>query len=66
MSLKYDLYIPCAVKSCSDKSYKYWYHANCGGRVQLRDDAYLVCPKCYTSAIMFDWDFSCAGHGYKY
>ena len=67
MSMKYDLYIPCAAKNCSDRDYKYWYHGGgCGGRMQLREDAHLCCPKCYRSAIMFDWDFSCAGHGYKY
>lgn len=35
--LKADLYIPCAVSTCTDKNKKYWYHGNmCGGKMQLR------------------------------
>lgn len=67
MSDRYDLYAPCMASGCSKKSSSYWYHGDgCGGKIQLRDDAYFCCPRCYTSEIIFDWNFSCAGHGYTY
>ena len=64
--LKTDLYLPCTVMGCKDKSSKYWYHDSCGGRVELREDAYIYCPRCYENSIIFGWNFSCSGHGNVY
>lgn len=38
-SRKIDLYVPCL--ACSKGSARNWYHNNCGGKMLIRDDAFL-------------------------
>ena len=41
-----------------------WVHADCGGEMYVRSDAYLECSKGHSHR-MIDWKFKCSEHDYK-
>ncbi len=55
------LYCGCPVLNCPNMSRPtYWIHHGCGGKTKLRyDDINIVCSCCYTSGLIFNWNFRC-------
>ncbi|MDY7053847.1 hypothetical protein [Limnospira fusiformis] len=66
MATYYDLYIQCP--ACI-KDFGYdseppaqWYHNNCGGKIQIGDDAYYKCLSCGHSSHIQNWVYRCSRH----
>jgi len=65
MATYYDLYIQCpaciADNGFDPKPPAQWYHANCGGTIQVGDNAYYKCS-CGHSAHIKNWQYACTAH----
>jgi hypothetical protein len=65
MTSYYTLYIQCP--ACLHEGKRpgpasNWYHVDCGGTLEIGDDAYYRCKKCrYTSHVRY-WRYSCRDH----
>lgn len=40
-----------------------WYHVECGGRIQVGDNAYYKCTHCRTELHVGVWRYICDEHG---
>ncbi len=40
-----------------------FYHAECGGKMQVSDEAVLKCSSCGLAAHVRDWRWGCPNHG---
>lgn len=64
---KYLFKAPCPVIGCKNNSKDVafqWYHSNCGQKMYVNSEAYLICESGH-SAEMIDWRFKCDQHDYK-
>jgi len=65
----YDLIISCPACLCDGKTggaQKQWYHANCGGKIQVGDNAcYKCCTDNFVSHIK-NWRYACEAHESDY
>lgn len=65
MATYYDLKIRCPAclnMGLSGGIPSYWYHSDCGGKLQVGDNACYRCSGCgYTSHIK-NWRYACASH----
>ncbi|OQW92358.1 MAG: hypothetical protein BWK78_01940 [Thiotrichaceae bacterium IS1] len=39
-----------------------WYHTDCGGEIQIGDDAHLQCVRCGKSSHIKEWKYNCTTH----
>ncbi|WP_377476036.1 MAG: hypothetical protein P2A85_24895 [Microcoleus anatoxicus] len=65
MAIYYDLKIPCPACIAKGGLGGYpsqWYHSNCGGKLQIGDDAYLRCIGCWHKEHIRHWQYSCETH----
>jgi len=60
----YQLKIVCPGNNCSNKNtvVERWDHHNCGGTMEIGDNAHLRCKRCYHHAHIKDWQFACSVH----
>lgn len=62
----YDLYIACPV--CMERELparkSYWQHSdnNCGGGLEIGDDAKLLCSTCMKNLGLMNWKWGCPQH----
>ena len=49
--------------SCYNKTKYYWYHSKCGGFINIWNDGYLECQRCFQTGFILDWLFDCRNHG---
>lgn len=64
---KYLFKAPCPVLGCKNSSKDIsfqWYHADCGKKMYVRSDGYLVCD-CGQDGEMIDWNYKCEYHDYE-
>ena len=68
MATYYDLSVSCPI--CLNKGKvtppSQWYHSDCGGKIQIGDDAHIRCVSCSKNEHIRYWKFGCADHNYKY
>jgi hypothetical protein len=53
----------CAAKNNSLGDPAQWYHANCGGAMEVSDDAVLRCKRDGTAYHISSWRWGCPKHG---
>lgn len=66
MATYFDLYIQCPA-CIKDNGYDddppgQWYHNNCGGKIQVGDNAYYKCLSCGDSSHIKNWRYACRRH----
>jgi hypothetical protein len=69
MAIYYDLVMRCPACIASGGSGGtpgQWYHRNCGGRLQVGDNACYLCTKCPTELHVRDWRYACGEHASDY
>lgn len=69
MTTYYDLKIRCPACIAVGKSGGYlsqWYHTDCGGRLQIGDNAYIRCSNCYYQDQIKYWRYACESHETSY
>ena len=63
MTTYHDLVIQCpayiAKNGFDPKPPAQWYHANCGGKIQVGDNAYYKCLVCGHSSHIKNWRYAC-------
>ena len=66
MATYYDLNIQCPAcikdQGYDDQPPSQWYHAKCGGKIQIGDDAYFKCLSCGYSSHIQNWRYQCSRH----
>jgi len=65
VALYYDLYLrcpACLLIGGNPGPPSYWYHANCGGRIQIGDDAHFRCARCWLDSHIRHWRYACGNH----
>lgn len=66
MTTYYDLKMRCPAcifEGRDGGAISQWYHSNCGGKLQVGDNAYYRCQKCRHSSHVRNWRYSCSRHG---
>jgi len=59
-----DIVISCP--HCGKGDSRYWYHADCDGKLALNAECQIRCLKCYTTHLITVWAWNCGGnHGYE-
>ncbi|MDY7053846.1 hypothetical protein [Limnospira fusiformis] len=63
MATYYDVFMQCpaciAEKGYDNQPPRQWYHANCGGKIQIGDDAFYKCLVCGHSSPVKNWRYAC-------
>lgn len=64
MPTYYDLKIRCPACAADgiNTTISQWHHANCGGKLQIGDDAYIKCTSCDTKNHIQNWRYACEEH----
>lgn len=66
MATYYDLFMQCpaCIKDFGydDQPPGQWYHNNCGGKIQIGDNAYYKCLSCGKSSHVKNWQYACQKH----
>jgi hypothetical protein len=65
METYYDLIIRCPACIAEGKhggNPTQWYHTNCGGKIQVGDDANFKCASCSYSSHIKNWRYACQAH----
>jgi hypothetical protein len=68
MAVYYDLKIrcpACIAVGLSGGVPSYWYH-DCGGRLQVGDNAFYRCSSCQHTSHIKNWRYACASHQGNY
>ncbi|KOR37980.1 hypothetical protein AM228_04140 [Planktothricoides sp. SR001] len=69
MATYYDLKIRCPACIADGESggaVSQWYHNNCGGKIQIGDDANYKCIKCNYSSHIKNWRYAHEGYHTDY
>jgi hypothetical protein len=66
MAKYYNLRMRCPACIAEGKpggTIRQWYHANCGGRLKVGDNAFYKCSRCGHASHVKNWRYRCNGHG---
>lgn len=69
MTSYYTLFIQCPAclyEGARPGPASYWYHADCGGKLEIGDNAYYRCQRCDHMSHVRSWRYACSGHVSSY